>query len=220
MTGIICLQGGNEFTPDCRDADRAWLDLVAPGPTSVVPLACAAGGEYRTAGHNGREYLRGLGLDQVSVAPEPDLALDTTVREIVDAATVVIPGGSPARIRRRVVGTAIGGALRAHLNTGGNLVGASAGAVVLASTMMLPEPDLQVQPGLGAVRDALVLPHYVHSRRDMVDRLVGLAGREVTILGVPACSAVIIDARGMRAVGGEPCWRFAAGTDDEQIPTA
>lgn len=220
MTGLICLQGGSEFTPDCRDLDRAWLDLITPGPTTVIPLACAAGGEYRTAGHNGREYLRGLGLEDVSVPPEPDLSFDVAVREIVAAAIVVIPGGSPARIRRRVVGTAIGGALRAHLNAGGALVGASAGAMVLASAMMLPDTDVQVQPGLGVVPDALVLPHYADSRRGMVDRLRELAGPDVTILGVPACSGVIIDDHGMRAAGGTPCWRFQADADDEQIPTA
>lgn len=219
MAGVICLQGGNEFTPDCHATDRAWLDRVAPGPTSVVPLACAAGVEYRTAGHNGCEYLRGLGLDRVSVAPEPDLSLDTTVREIVDAAIVVIPGGSPARIRRRVMGTAIGGALRAHLNAGGTLVGASAGAMVLASVMMLPGTHLQVQSGLGMVRNALVLPHYVDGRRDMVDRLHALAGRDVTILALPVCSGIIIDDEGMRAAGGKRCWRFRADADDEQIPT-
>lgn len=220
MTGVICLQGGDEFTPACREADQAWLDVVTPGPASVIPLACAAGAEYRTAGHNGREYLRGLGLDDVSVAPEPDLSLDTAVREIVAAAIVVIPGGSPRRIRRRVLGTAIGGALRAHLNAGGTLVGASAGAMVLTSAMMLPDTEIQVQPGLGVVADALVLPHYVDGRRGMVDQLHALAGADVTILGLPACSGVIIDDDGMRAVGGEPCWRFRAGADGEQIPHA
>lgn len=220
MTGVICLQGGDEFTPACRRTDQAWIDVVTPGPTSVIPLACAAGAEYRTAGHNGREYLRGLGLDDVSVAPEPDLSLDTAVREIVAAAVVVIPGGSPRRIRRRVLGTAIGGALRAHLNAGGTLVGASAGAMVLTSAMMLPDTEVQVQPGLGVVTDALVLPHYVDGRRGMVDQLHGLAGADVTILGLPACSGIIIDDDGVRAVGGEPSWRFRAGADDEQVPRA
>lgn len=220
MTGVICLQGGDEFNSEHRAIDEAWLDLVTPGPTRVLPLACAAGAEYRTAGHNGCEYLRGLGLEDVSVAPEPDLSLDTAVREIVAAAIVVIPGGSPARVRRRVVGTAIGGALRAHLNAGGTLIGASAGAMVLASAMMLPGIELDVQAGLGVVPDALVLPHYVVDRRAMVDQLHELAGPEVSIYGVPVHSAVIVDDRGVHAVGEEPCWRLDADADDEQVPRA
>lgn len=218
MSGIICLQGGDEFNTEHRQIDEAWLDLVGLGPTRVLPLACAAGGEYRTAGHNGTEYLRGLGLEDVKVAPEPDLSLDTAVREIVEAAIVVIPGGSPARIRRRVVGTAIGGALRAHLNAGGTLVGASAGAMVLASMMMVPGTELEVHPGLDVVPDALVLPHYVDDRRDLVDELLEHTGDSVAILGVPVHSAVLVGHDGLRAVGKEPCWRFTAGAGDEQLP--
>jgi cyanophycinase-like exopeptidase len=218
VTGVICLQGGDEFHAGHRDVDEAWLDLVGPGPTRVLPLACAAGGEYRTAGHNGIEYLRGLGLDDVRLAPEPDLSLDTAVREIVEAAIVVIPGGSPKRIRRRVVGTAIGGALRAHLNAGGTLVGASAGAMVLASMMVLPNTELEVHPGLDVVPDTLVLPHYVCERRSTVDELHELAGDDVAILGVPVHSAVLIEHDGLHAVGEEPCWRFTVGADDEQLP--
>lgn len=219
MTGIICVQGGNEFTPSCHDVDRAWLGRAGPGAVTIVPLACAAGVEYRTAGSNGIEYLRGLGAEDVSLAPEPDVSLDAAVRAIVAADIVVIPGGSPARIRRRVLGTAIGAALRAHLARGGALIGASAGAMVLADVMFVPGSALRVGSGLGALRDLLVLPHYGSSREELVTQLRATVGDTVTILGLPTCCGVLYGDDQPTAYGAQPCLRFTAGADPAPFPS-
>lgn len=220
MTGAICLQGGNEFTPECREMDEGWLARVPLGAVAIAPLACAAGAEYRTAAHNGAEYLRDLGVADIIVAPEPSLSLDGAVRAILDAAIVVIPGGSPARIRRRVVGTAIGGALRAHLAGGGTVVGASAGAMVLGELMVVPGTDMQVHGGLGAVPDVLVLPHHSEQRRGVVDKVTAEIDGWVTILGIPACSGVLYGDGGPLAFGAHACWRFSADSEPAIIPHA
>jgi cyanophycinase-like exopeptidase len=220
MTGAICLQGGNEFTDDCREMDERWLARVPGGVVAIAPLACAVGVEYRTAAHNGAEYLRDLGVTDIVVAPEPSPSLDGAVRTILDAAIVVIPGGSPTRIRTRVVGTAIGGALRAHLSGGGTVVGASAGAMVLAATMLVPGSDMQVHPGLGAVPDVLVLPHYGEPRSAVVDRVLAKVDEAMTVLGIPACSGVLYDDGEPLTLGGADCWRFVAGREPAIIPHA
>lgn len=221
MTGVICLQGGNEFTPACREMDRGWLARVPAGVVGIAPLACAAGVEYRTAAHNGAEYLRSLGVADIIVAPEPNLSLDGAVRAILDAAIVIIPGGSPARIRRRVVGTAIGGALRAHLASGGTVVGASAGAMVLGALMVVPDDDdMRIRTGLGAVPDVLVLPHYDQRRSAVVDKVAAQLSDAMTILGIPACAGVLYGDGGPLAFGDEDCWRFMANREPEIIPHA
>lgn len=213
MTGAICLQGGNEFTPDCREMDEGWLARVPAGVVGIAPLACASGAEYRTAAHNGAEYLRDLGVADIIIAPEPKLSLDGAVRAILDAAIVVIPGGSPARIRTRLVGTAIGGALRAHLAGGGTVIGASAGAMVLGALMLVPEDDMQVHPALAAVPDVLVLPHYDEPRSAVVDKVAAQIDHATTILGIPACSGVLYGDGEPLAFGDDDCWRFAVGSD-------
>jgi cyanophycinase-like exopeptidase len=220
VTGVICLQGGNEFTPDCREVDEGWLARVSPGVASIAPLACAAGAEYRTAAHNGAEYLRNLGVTDIIVAPEPDVTLDGAVRAILDAAIIVIPGGSPSRVRRRVVGTAVGGALRAHLAAGGTVIGASAGAMVLGSLMLLPGDDMHVHTALGAVPDVLVLPHFAEPRSDIVEQVSAKIADDVTILGIPACSGVLYGDDGPVAYGADACWRFAAGNAPATVPHA
>lgn len=97
MNGLICVQGGREFTDECREMDAAWLELADRRRTCVAPLASAAGVQYRTAASTGAEYLRSLGVDDIWMAPEPDHAVDGAVRAIVDADIVVIPGGSLTR---------------------------------------------------------------------------------------------------------------------------
>lgn len=226
MTGQICVQGGNEFTEACRVMDAAWVRRVGPGPALVLPLACATGTEYRVAGTNGHDYLRSLGLPDVAVAPEPGVQLDRVVHAIVTARTVVIPGGSPARIHRRVVGTALGAALRAHIAGGGALVGASAGAMVLASWMILPGQDDDVHPGLGLVPDVLVLPHF---RMDVNgDGSVGAVTRvrrglpdDVDVLGLPECSGVLYDGRDHpMGLGVADSWSCASDTGCTTVPRA
>lgn len=220
MTGVICLQGGNEFTPDCREMDRAWLARVPAGVVGIAPLACAAGVEYRTAAHNGAEYLRDLGVADIIAVPEPNLALDRAVRAILDAAIVVIPGGSPIRIRRRVVGTAIGGALRAHLAGAGTVVGASAGAMVLGGLMLRSGDDMQVHRGLAAVPDVLILPHYDQRRSAVVDKVAARISETMTILGIPGCAGALYDDGGPVALGDKDCWRFTPGEEPAIIPHA
>lgn len=219
MNALICIQGGDEFTDGCREMDAVWLKLASRRKTCVAPLACAAGAEYRMAAHNGAAYLRTLGIEDIWMAPEPDQAYDGAVRAIVDADIVVIPGGSPSRARERVVGTAVGAALRAHLAASGTFVGASAGAMVLAEWMLLPDDDMQVSNGLGVIAD-LVLPHYTQSRDRLVDLARDQVDDTVDIVGLPTGSGVLYGDGDPLAIGPDPCWRFAADADAAEIPHA
>jgi cyanophycinase-like exopeptidase len=220
MNALICLQGGNEFTPDCRTMDEGWLARIDAGVVAIAPLACATGVEYRTAANNGAEYLRDLGVSDIIAVPEPETSLRGSVRALIDADTVVIPGGSPVRIRRRVVDTAIGGALRAHLVRGGTLIGSSAGAMVLGEVMVLPGDDMQVHPGLAIVPGVLVLPHYEEPRADVVDRVSAQVATDVSILGIPACCGVLRTNGDMVALGALDSWRFTTDGEPSVIPHA
>ena len=77
MTGLVCLQGGAEFGPGCREMDAALLRRAA-GPVVVTALAGAVGREYRTASENGVRHFRALGAQDVVAAPDAreDLGAD------------------------------------------------------------------------------------------------------------------------------------------------
>jgi cyanophycinase len=220
VNGLICLQGGNEFTPDCREMDEDWLERIDAGVVAVAPLACATGVEYRTAANNGAEYLRDLGVSDIIAVPEPETSLRGSVRAIIDADTVVIPGGSPVRIHQRVVDTAIGGALRAHLVRGGTLIGSSAGAMVLGEAMVVPGDDMQVYPGLAVVPGVLVLPHFGEPRTDVVGEVSAQVGADIAILGIPACCGVLPTDGELVALGALDSWRFTATGEPSVIPHA
>ncbi len=218
MAGLICVQGGDEFTDACREVDEAWIRRAPQGTVSVVPLACASGIEYRTAGRNGVEYLGGLGLEDVELAPEPDLLPDDAVRSIIESAVVFIPGGSPRRIRRRVIGTAVGHALRTRAAWGGMLVGASAGAMVLGHVMFVPGRDTTVHAGLDVLPDVLVLPHYDATHEELAKQMRARVSDDVVIVGVPACAGVLYGDGDPVAFGDRPCWQFAPDGEATQIP--
>jgi hypothetical protein len=79
---------------------------------------------------------------------------------------------------------------------------------------------MQVHPGLGAVPDVLVLPHYGEPRSAVVDRVLAKVDEAMTVLGIPACSGVLYDDGEPLALGDEDCWRFVAGREPAIIPYA
>ncbi|MDX6258280.1 MAG: Peptidase family [Frankiales bacterium] len=203
MADVVCLQGGAEFSPACADMDRAVLDLTGPGPVVVLPSAAAPGREYATAGANAVTYYTGLGAD-VAVAPDPREDLLGAVQAIRTAALVVLPGGSPGRLVEALVQTVLGAAVAAAPA----ISGASAGAMVLCATTVLPDvADHPLVPGCGIVPDALVIPHFAGALRWIEP---GREGPRL-ILGLPECSGVIITDGKFTAVGTRPTTVFDDG---------
>ncbi|MDX6229908.1 MAG: hypothetical protein QOI76_3298 [Frankiales bacterium] len=203
MADVVCLQGGAEFSPACADMDRAVLDLTGPGPVVVLPSAAAPGREYATAGANAVTYYTGLGAD-VAVAPDPREDLLGAVEALRTAALLVLPGGSPGRLVEALVQTALGAAVAAVTA----ISGASAGAMVLCATTVLPDvADHPLVPGCGIVPDALVIPHFAGALRWIEP---GREGPRL-ILGLPECSGVIITDGKFTAVGARPTTVFDDG---------
>lgn len=210
MGALICLQGGAEFTEACKPMDGRLLERAPDGPLVVAPWASAAGSDYRMVGHTGCAYYSSLGVTDVRVAPEPYPSVGATVRLIVHAGTVVIPGGSTARVRAMVMGTAIGAALRAHVAQGGMVIGSSAGAMVLAGWMALPTIAPEVRSGLGLVPDLLVVPNFREGVTGLFDGRRQRRAGWMTVVGIPAHSGVVCDQGRLSAVGAEDSWLFTA----------
>jgi hypothetical protein len=195
MADVVCLQGGAEFSPACATMDRAVLALVS-GPVVVLPSAAAQGRDYAQAGANASAYYAGLGAS-VTVAPDPREDLLGAVEAIRAAGLVVLPGGSPARLVEALVETALGAAV-----AGAPAVsGASAGAMVLCATTVLPDvADHPLVPGCGVVPDALVVPHYAGSLRWIEPGQLADHGPRL-VLALPECSGLILADGVFTAVG-------------------
>lgn len=201
VSGLVCLQGGAEFGPDCREMD-AELVRRADGPVVVTALAGAVGREHATAGANGVRHFRALGADVVA-APDaredPAAALEVLRR----ARLLVLPGGSPSRLLEALRSTGVDQVVTDLLAAGGVVSGSSAGAMVLCGWTVLPDrPGPAVERGLGVVPDVLVLPHWSGDGRADWRRAVEAAvPPEVEVLGIPEQSGVLVDGSSFTAVG-------------------
>jgi cyanophycinase-like exopeptidase len=202
---IVCLQGGAEFSPACVPMDRSVLAL-APGPVVVLPSAAAQGRDYAQAGANAVIYYTGLGAS-VTLAPDPREDLLGAVEATRTAALLVLPGGSPARLVEALVDTALGAAVAAVPV----ISGASAGAMVLCATTVLPDVAEHPRvPGCGLVADSLVVPHYTGSLRWFNERDLADLGPRL-VLGLPECSGVLVRDGWFTAVGARATTVFERG---------
>lgn len=205
MNGLICLQGGREFTDDCQAMDALVLALAGPGPVAVLAGAARPGSDYAGASDRARRHYEQLGAD-VRAVPDPREDVDAAIDALADdLALLILPGGSPASLLDVLAGPVAERVVALH-HTGLSISGASAGAMVLCARMVRPGGGVDVVDGLGLV-DGLALPHWSPGS----DRGWPVPD-DVDLWGLPECGGVIIDRDrpeyGVRAVGqGEPSRR-------------
>ncbi|MGB3735177.1 MAG: Type 1 glutamine amidotransferase-like domain-containing protein [Ilumatobacter sp.] len=205
MSGALCLQGGNEFTTDCREMDTEVLERAGDGPVAVIAGAARVGSDYDGASSRARRHYEGLGADVV-VVPDPRIDLAAAVAGLTDdVALVVLPGGSPASLREVLSGD-VEDRLRELYDNGTAISGASAGAMVLCERMVRPGGSNggDVVDGLG-LASGLALPHWSPGS----DRTWPIPD-DLDLWGLPECGGVVIDGGANPvAVGhGEPSCRF------------
>lgn len=206
MTGLVCLQGGGEFSAGCREMD-AELVRRAGGRVVVTALAGTPGRDYDTATANGVRHFAALGADVVGA---PDARSDPAGAAAVleGARLLVLPGGSPSRLLAALTSTPVGEAVRTVLDDDGVVMGASAGAMVLCPWTVLPDRGRTVERGLGVVPDLLVVPHW-SGRSDWVSA----APAEGEVLGLPEESGVLVADGALTAVGRSASRLVRAGLD-------
>ena len=209
MTGLVCLQGGGEFSPGCREMDRALLTEV-DGPVVVTALAGAVGADYRTATANGVAHFRALGARQVRAAPDVRDQPEEALAVLRTARLLVLPGGSPTRLLEALTTSPVGALLVDLLEDGGAVMGASAGAMVLCPWTVLPDrrgpTGLAVEHGLGVVPGVVVVPHWSggSSRGDWLRAVRHEVPDDVEVLGLPEQSGVVVRHGLLTAVGQSP----------------
>jgi cyanophycinase len=212
MTGLVCLQGGAEFGPDCREMDAELLRR-AGGPVVVTALAGAVGHEYDTANDNGVRHFRALGAADVVAAPDAREDQDGALAALRRARLLVLPGGSPSRLLGALRSTGVDRVVTDLLAAGGVVSGSSAGAMVLSGWTVLPDrPGPGVVRGLGVVPDVLVLPHWSgHGRADWLRAVEAAVPPGVEVLGIPEQSGVLVDGPSFSAVGSAPTSLLRSG---------
>jgi peptidase E len=201
MAGVICLQGGHEFTADCREMDAEMLQLAGHGRVAIIAGAARPGADYAGASERARRHYAALGGD-VMVVPDPRESVSAAVSAMTnDISLIVLPGGSPASLREVLSGRLETRLLEMH-TAGTAISGASAGAMVLCSRMVRPGRKAEIVDGLRLVR-GLALPHWTPD----ADRGWPVPD-DLDLWGLPECGGVALVDGTAHAVGrGRPAVR-------------
>lgn len=205
--GVICLQGGREFTPACDGMDRLVIERAKArtgnarnAAVAVLAGAARVGADYAGASARARSHYGRLGAS-VTVIADPRTDLDRALHELAQPIDLlVLPGGSPAGLVDVLTG-AVGRAVIDRHAAGMAVSGASAGAMVLCTHTMLPDRGGNVAAGLGLV-DGVALPHWSPGSSR------GWSLPDADVWGLPECGGVLIHGSSIVAVGaGEPAIR-------------
>jgi hypothetical protein len=203
MTGLLCLQGGREFTSDCLDMDATVLDRVDGGRVAVLAGAARMGADHDGAVDRARRHYESLGAEVIGIPdPRTDLRGALTAMS-ADIGLFVLPGGSPSSLFDVLAGATpvVGQRLTELHAVGAAISGASAGAMVLCSRLFRPEHG-DVVDGLGLV-DGLALPHWTPGSERRWP-----TPADIDLWGLPECGGALLTTDATVAVGrGEPARR-------------
>jgi cyanophycinase-like exopeptidase len=201
MSGVICLQGGAEFGPDCRDMDLELLRHADGGPVVVLPLAADVGRDYDTAGRNAARWYHSLGASEVVVAEDPRRGGEDPRDLVREASFVVLPGGSPSRLLDALREHGLDLAVAEAHSRGAVVMGASAGAMVLAGRTVLPDRGGLLVDALGLVPGVVVLPHFEARQGQRLQQLWAGLDEDEVALGIPEQSGLLVDKRRIVSLG-------------------
>lgn len=188
MSGLMALVGGREHTHGCEAIDQSIL-AAARTPTplvAVVPLASSLRTRARTVGR-AVGWWEHLGASAIVTSPDP-----ATARRQLDAADVIVlTGGVPDRLERRLCGTPIGAHVVARWRAGAHLVGSSSGAMIMAAWRQTVRPPFAVRPGLDLLPDTAIAPHHGLTVPRWVAATRARTHPHLTIIGIDDMTALV-----------------------------
>ena|SRR5687768_7173836 len=187
----LIIIGGHEDKED----DKLILKAVAERAGSGrLVITTAASEHHRELGDEYEQLFRGLGVRHVYKLPiesRDDALAEKSVKILDDAAVVFFTGGDQVKITSQMGCSPVCERIREIYETGGTVAGTSAGASVMAATMMVGGSgsethrigsSLQLAPGLGLIEDVIVDQHF--AERGRIGRLLGAVAQNPRILGI------------------------------------
>lgn len=199
--GHLLIVGGGRQPPELV---RHFVDLAGgPGRARIAVFPMASGASART-GLEKAEQLRELGADAFSLDVDRAAADSDSVARLLEGVTGVwFPGGDQSRLAPVLRGTRALEIVRRRYREGAVIAGTSAGAAVMADSMITGEQRrpgvdtvgyygdeypgvargaIVVAPGFGFLPTALVDQHFL--RRERHNRLIAATLDRPWMIGV------------------------------------
>jgi cyanophycinase len=191
LSGVVGILGGNEMRAGCRPFDEALLEASGhPAAVAVVPAAVVQNGSVSAAMAQARKYFGGLGLEvrHVELHRRSDSSRPEVVAALRESRLTYVLGGDPGYLLDTLHDSPAWGAVLESLREGAALAGSSAGAMVMAETLLLrsrnPSPRARHgRDALSILPGVVVIPHLNNfgeawlesARREAHDRdIIGL----------------------------------------------
>lgn len=229
MSGLLLLNGGDEFRPGNEPQDRELIGAARPGPAYVVPTA-ARRQQPEMAVATARAWFERLGVEvqELPVYTRSDAGSAELAERAAGAGSLYLTGGDPGLLAQTLRGSRVWAAVVQAWLSGAALAGSSAGAMALCQWTLVmarwPRHE-QRRPveALGLVPGTAVLPHYerMGSRWSVDERPDGLV-----LLGIDERTAAVWNGEGWHAsgagavvvIGEGGTARFRAGEPCAGIP--
>lgn len=163
MTGPLVLLGGLEHTPGCMPIDERLIEMVGKKRpvVTVVPVASSLR-KQPAAVATARRYWTALGAHVKVSAPEGPQDLNGAMDALDATDIIVMTGGHPARISRRLKGSAVWDRILSLWRSGVALSGSSAATVEFCEwrAKLKPPYPFKLVEGLGLLKGCITVPHY------------------------------------------------------------
>lgn len=163
MRGPLALVGGDELRPGNEPIDRALVAAAtAHGGPAYVLATAAARHRPQLAVRNAVAWFAALGLEvgELPVYTAEDARSAELAERASSASCVYVVGGDPDVVLEVLRGSPVWDAIVAAWRGGAALAGSSAGAMAMASHVLLPgDRGRAAVAGLGLVPGVAVIPH-------------------------------------------------------------
>ena len=231
MSGVLCLNGGDEFHPGNEPQDKVLRDATAGRPAFVVATAAADHPEMAVA--TAQRWFDGLGLPVVELRARTrgEAMSAASVGQAAAAGLFYLVGGDPGRVVRVLLGSSVWEAMTSAWRSGAVLAGSSAGAMAMCEWTLLRHafpghtrrrPDA----ALNLVGGTAVLPHYNTFGERWIPSAQQTLGADAVLLGLDERTAAVwqdgnwvaMGAGAVTLVRGEARRRFNPGERIEGLP--
>ncbi|MGB0652268.1 MAG: cyanophycinase [Thermoplasmatota archaeon] len=210
--GTLVAIGGNEDKKTDLTVLKAVCELPEGG-TKVVEVIPTASSIPEETGGQYIEVFRTVGAKTVNIMDiqSREAANDpANVQRILEADVVFFTGGDQLRITNLLGGSAVLQTLLGHYQRGGVIAGTSAGAAAMSQAMIyqgkagtaMRKGTVQMSPGLGLIRNAVVDSHF--TQRGRFSRLLEVVTGNPGVIGIglDEDSAVVVrDGTKLEAIG-------------------
>jgi cyanophycinase len=187
---LIIIGGGEDRTGRSEVLGQASLLLEQSGVLTVLTTATE---NPRSAGEKYRETFKALGIKNIQILninTREDANKESYCEKIRNSNAIFMTGGDQLRITSILGGTTACDLIKAVYFSGGLIMGTSAGASAMSSTMIVQGNDneparkctLKMAPGLGLIGGVIIDQHF--DQRGRFGRLICGVAENPDVLGI------------------------------------